>query len=150
MNGKLIQILPRVMRGILVAICFALLPACASQQIIEHGIKPEVKGTQAIYDIEVLYGKEVINFRGMVRPGGGGGWNAPMPVPEAMTVNWTVNGVRQQITIPLMDKLLADKPLENWRLVFYGEQLELWREVLIAPPATPTGLRPRQSTKVFP
>lgn len=150
MNGKLIQILPRVMRGILVAICFALLPACASQQIIEHGIDVETKGTVPVYDIQVLYGKEVITFKGRRPPGSGGGWNAPMPVPEAMTVNWTVNGVRQQITIPLRDKLLADKPLENWRLVFYGEQLELWREVLIAPPATPTGLRSRQLEKVFP
>ena len=150
MNGKLIQILPRVMRGILAAICFALLPACASQQIIEHGIDVETKGTVPVYDIQVLYGKEVINFKGRRPPGSGGGWNAPMPVPEAMTVNWTVNRVRQQIMVPLKGKTSDTYLLKNWRLKFDGSDLELWREEQTGPTNPTTGIQPRHQVKVYP
>ena len=82
-------------------------------------------------------------------PGSGGGWNAPMPVPDKMTVRWTVNGQPQEVTFPLKDKLSGNS-LENWRLRFFGERLEVWREELIAPPSTPTGLRPRKLVQVFP
>lgn len=150
MKNLLKPTLANLVRCALLAVCMGLLSACANHGVMQHGIKTDVKGTQTIYDIQVLYGKEVIDFTGIRPPGSGGGWNAPMPVPDEMTVMWTVDGVRQRITISLLDKVPAAYSIENWRLVFYGEKVELWREVLLAPPATPTGLRPRQLSKVFP
>ena len=150
MNSKLIQIIPRMVRGVLVVISIALLVACASHRIIEHGIKYEVKGTQAINDLEVLYGKEVITFNGIRPPGSGAGWNAPMSVPKEMTVNWTVNGIRQQVTIPLSDKTSNTYLLKNWRWKFDGTDLELWREEQTGPTNPTTGLQPRHKIKVFP
>lgn len=154
MSANAISKSSRLHRWVVVAL-LAFLNACAGgsgmgSRVIEHGISTEIKGTQNIYDIEVLYGKEVISFKGIARPGGGGGWNAPMSVPNEMTVRWTTKGQRQEAVIPLTGKVSPTFLLKRWRLYFYDESLELWREEQTGPTSSLTGLQPRQSVKVYP
>ena len=117
----------RFLRLALLGLLFFVMTGCATNRLIEHGIQPQIKGTQPVYDIEVLYGKEVINFRGIRPPGSGGGWNAPMPIPDSMTVKWTVNNLVKEVVVPLNGKLSQADRIANWRLYFYEDCLEVWR-----------------------
>lgn len=141
--------LPHCLRYAVVLVLAALLCACASTRLIQHGIQPEVKGTTPVSDIQVLYGEKVINFKGITRPGGGGGWNAPMPVPEAMTVKWTVDGERQEVVIPLSDKQ-SPFLLKNWILRFDAKRIEIFREEQTGPIDPVTHIQPRREVHVYP
>lgn len=118
------------MRRWFIVASLALLCACANvgAGVFEHGISPEVKGTQAINDIQVIYGAEVINFKGIRPPGSGGGWNAPMPIPDKMTVRWSISGQPQEVIVNLVGKTVPTNRLAKWRLRFFGEKLEVWRD----------------------
>lgn len=117
----------RLLRLALLGLFLFGLAGCATNRLIEHGIDADVKGSQAIHDIQVLYGEKVINFEGIRPPGSSGGWNAPMPIPDSMTVKWTVNGIVKVVVVPLKGKLSHADRIANWRLYFYGDQLEVWR-----------------------
>ncbi|MES2880045.1 MAG: hypothetical protein V4713_16660, partial [Pseudomonadota bacterium] len=93
-----------------------------------HGLNIEVKGNQSIYNVEVLYGKEVIRFKNIYNPGGGSGWNAPMLIPDKMTVRWSVYGQEREVVVNLAGKTAPTNRLARWRLRFFGEKLEVWRD----------------------
>jgi hypothetical protein len=118
----------RSLRWPLVYISLFLVNACAHTNLVEHGIEMTVYGVSPVSDVKIAYGKEVISFPGVRRPGNGGLWNAPMPVPEQMSIVWTTSGQPNEVSIPLKDKLSKTDRIANWRLKFYGEQVELWRQ----------------------
>ncbi len=142
--------------------------ACASARLIQHGIQPEVKGRTPVSDIQVLYGEKVIdfktpvdeiqvlygakviNFKGKHPPGSGGGWNAPMAVPAVMTVRWTVDNKRQEVSIALEGKVEKGHEIRNWILQFDGTHLELVREDEVGPIDPASHLEPRRRVKVYP
>ena len=117
----------RFLRLALLGLFLFEIAGCATQRLIEHGIDVDVKGSQAVHDIQVLYGEKVINFDGIRRPGSSGGWNAPMPIPDSMTVKWTVNNLVKEVVVPLNGKLSQADRIANWRLYFYEDRLEVWR-----------------------
>ena len=127
-----------------------MVSSCASGRLIEHGIQPEVKGKLPVYDIQVIYGEKVINFRGIHQPGFGGGWDAPMPIPDVMIVRWTVQQEQKTVTIPLRARVHPRYEIRNWILRFDGRELELIREVATGRVDPVTYLEPRERMKVFP
>lgn len=118
----------RILRCSLVVFSVLVLIACVHASGSAHGIAIQVYGQVPVHDIKIFYGKEIISFSGLTVPGASSLWNAPMPVPDQMKVTWTVSDKPQQVLIPLEGKRSATDPLANWRLRFYGEKVELWRE----------------------
>lgn len=104
-----------------------LVAACAHRGFVEHGLSFRVYETP-IDDLKITYGKVVVPFSGVSVPGSGSLWNAPMPIPEQMVVTWIATGKPQEVIIPLKGKLSSSDQIANWRLRFYGERMELWRE----------------------
>lgn len=105
-----------------------VLSACATTRVVEHGIAPQVKGTQTVYDIHVVYGAKELRFDGKRPPGSGGGWTGYMPIPDEMLVSWTVNDERQTTRVTLRGKWDPAEKLANWQLHFDGRNLEVWRQ----------------------
>jgi len=116
------------LRCSVVAFTALVLVACVHGGSSAHGIAIQVYGQVPVHDIKIFYGKETISFSGITVPGASSLWNAPMPVPDQMNVTWTVSDKLQQVSIPLKGKLSTTDRLVNWRLRFYGEKVELWRQ----------------------
>ena len=104
-----------------------LVAACAHRGLVEHGLSFLVYETP-IYDLKITYGKVVVPFSSVSVPGSQSLWNAPMLIPEQMGVTWIAEGKNQEVIIPLEGKLSKNDKIANWRLRFYGERMELWRE----------------------
>lgn len=104
-----------------------LLGACASSRVIEHGIDISVQGLEPIFDVEILYGLRHIQFKGKRPPNSGGGWNAYMPIPDSMTVEWTSRGEQKRQVVSLQGKALPNNRLVNWRLEFNDGDFRVFR-----------------------
>jgi hypothetical protein len=134
----------------------ALIQGCATPNSgsFEHGIAIENPGKGPVYDIVIFYGQRKIEFSGRTphNPAGGGLWNAGMPVPSEMTVIWRTekNGRDHRTTIPLKDKTSFINRLANWKILFFEERIELWREDNTGPLNPYTMIWPREVKKVFP
>ncbi|MDT8991457.1 hypothetical protein RQP54_11350 [Curvibacter sp. APW13] len=113
--------------GVAFVCALGLLAGCASTAVVEHGIHIEVKGTEPVYDIAVSYGEREIKFADKTAVGSGSLWNAPMRIPDSMTVHWTVHGVRKSVEVSLVGKTADGERLAKWNLVFEAEQLGVWR-----------------------
>ena len=118
----------QVLRCCLAIFSALILIACVHASGSAHGIAIQVYGQVPVHDIKIFYGRETISFPGLTVPGASSLWNAPMPVPDQMRVTWTVSDKLQQVSIPLEGKRSTTDRLANWRLRFYGEKVELWRE----------------------
>jgi hypothetical protein len=103
-----------------------LVTACAGAQIVEHGISVETQGDLAkVYDVQIDYGLRHISFPGAGR--GANLWNAPMPIPDSMTVQWTAREVRKKEIVVLKGKTSLSDQIANWKLVFVEDRLEVFR-----------------------
>ena len=88
-----------------------VLSACAIAQSLgdlEHGLSVANKGDSKIFDVVIQYGKitrkECVD--GCPAKGGGGVWNAPMPIPDNMQVSWkTDDGQQYQVNAPVKLRL---------------------------------------------
>lgn len=129
---------------------------CASVNTgsFEHGIAIANYGENPVYDITIFYGARKLEFAGRTPRdlAGGGLWNAGMFIPSEMTVLWHSEngGVEHRMTISLKDKVSKSNQLANWRIRFYGDRIELWREDNTGPLNRHTGIWPREVQKVFP
>lgn len=138
-----------------------LLQGCSALNIgsFEHGIHLFNYGPAPIYDVQIIYGQKTIRFAGITPPPkkpyaytDRGPWNAGMPIPSEIIIAWRTDGSNSnhQVAISLKDKVPVIKKLQNWEIRFFGNQMELWREVATGPNNPYTHLTPTESQKVFP
>ena len=117
--------------GLLVVLAASIfLTSCVSgaTRPLEHGIHANVKGAQTVRDIKILYGDQVVRFPNNYGPGAQSGWNAPMAIPDSMTVIWKVGDTTKEQVVPLKGKTVAQNRLANWQIYFFDERIEVWRE----------------------
>ena len=110
---------------------FLALAACSTVQSlgeIEHGLSVANRGDSRISNVVIQYGKvirkECVPF---CHPKSGGGvWNAPMPIPDAMRVTWeTSDGQKREATVPVKSRIKDRYRLRTLYLEFSGSQLSV-------------------------
>lgn len=133
----------------LVILLMAAMAACASIGPTQQSFHVEV-GENAVDDVEIVYGKRVINFfMGRMVPGSGGTYGIYASVPESIVVRWKAAGRSYEVTVPSLGPNSRIDRLAGWRLRFDGAKLEVWREE----GQKPTGWAdtpPYQRTKIYP
>lgn len=143
-----------VYAGLILTLGFLQGCATTNSGVFEHGIKVSNFGKEWVYDVKIQYGENVIPAEFLIasNPNGGFGWNAPMPIPDEMTITWHTEkiGPGHRTIIQLKNKLSDRHQLANWKIRFYGSRVELWREVKTGPLNPHTMLWPREEQKVFP
>lgn len=125
------SIVYRGLRVCALAGIFLTLAACSAVQSlgeIEHGLSVANKGDSRISNVVIQYGKitrkECVPF---CHPKSGGGvWNAPMSIPNAMQVTWeTSDGHKREVTVPVKSRIKDRYRLRTLYLEFSGSQLSV-------------------------
>ncbi len=122
---------------------------------IPHGILTINQGSNKIEDVVVVYGEYIFNL-GSVSPSSSPphpnrgmsmtGWKR---VPAEMTVMWRTSkdGPVRRVSVPL--KVSAIQELYKWKIHFYGEVMEVWREQKGPPTHPHNPWQASETVKIF-